>query len=187
MQRLNIVMQKRDYSCGAAALATILRHFWCDPVNEQNVLVAIGDVLTVEEIQDRVKKGMAISDLRRAAVKMGYLSSIGTMSFEDLCGSKVPLIVPLKLNEYDHFVVYRGVCGNRVYLADPIRGNVRPTIAEFCCQWQKNAILAVAKPGVGIPDCSPLGIRPEEVLRGDTTDEFLRKELSGRLIRPSFR
>ena len=165
LQRLNIVMQKRDYSCGAAALATILRYFWCDPVGETNVLVAIGDVLTAEEIQDRVKKGMAISDLRRAAVKMGYLSSIGTMSFQDLCGSRVPLIVPLKLKEYDHFVVYRGVCGNRVYLADPIRGNVRPTIAEFCCQWQKNAILAVAKPGVGIPECSPLGIRPDEVLR----------------------
>ena len=109
LQRLNVVMQKRDYSCGAAALATILRYFWCDPVNENNVLLAIGDVLTIEEIKDRIKNGMAISDLRRAAVKMGYQSSIGTMSFQDLCGSRVPLIVPLKLERVRPF---RGLPGS---------------------------------------------------------------------------
>jgi uncharacterized protein len=185
LQRLDIVMQKRDYSCGAAALATVLRYFWGDPVGEEKVLVALGEVLTAEEIKDRLKKGMAISDLRRAAVKMGYASSIGTMSFQDLCGSRVPLIVPIRLEEYDHFVVYRGVVGNRVYLADPIRGNVRPTITEFCRQWQKNAILAVAKPGVRLPESSPLGIHPEEVLLGETTDQFLRRELPGRLIPPA--
>ena len=29
------------------------------------------------------------------------------------------------------------MCDGRVYLADPIRGNVRPTIAEFHQQWQQ--------------------------------------------------
>ena len=38
LQRRNIVMQTRDYSCGAAALATVLRYYWGDPVGEDDVL-----------------------------------------------------------------------------------------------------------------------------------------------------
>ena len=131
LRNRNIVMQKHDYSCGAATLATILRYYWGDNVTEEDVLKPLIAMLTPEETKDRYKHGLAISDLRRVAVKMGYLSSIGTMSFEKLAGAKVPLIIPLKLGKHEHFVVYRGIAGGRVYLADPIRGNVRPTIAEF--------------------------------------------------------
>lgn len=182
LRQRNVVMQRHDYSCGAAALATILRYYWQDPVGERDVVAVILNMLTNEEILDRVKNGMAISDLRQAAVKMGYQSSIGTMSFADLCGARVPLVVPIRLQEYDHFVVYRGVADGRVYLADPIRGNVRPTVAEFCSQWQKHAVLAVAKPGASLPRCSALSIRPEEVYLGSMTQEFLRKQTPQQLL-----
>jgi uncharacterized protein len=181
LQRRNVVMQKRDYSCGAAALATVLRFYWGDPVTEEQVLVSLLKELSNEEVLDRVRNGLAFSDLRRTAVKMGYLSSIGTMSFSKLTEAKVPLIVPLKLREYDHFVVYRGVAEGRVYLADPIRGNVRITVPEFCSQWQKNAVLAVAKPGVELPTCTGLSIRQGEIMLGESTDEFLRKQLPSRV------
>ncbi len=181
LRRRNVVMQSYDYSCGAAALATVLHYYWGTPVNEQQVVVATLRTMTADEVKDRMKHGLAISDLRRAAVLMGYLSTIGTMSLEQLAQARVPLVVPLRINvrskDYDHFVVYRGIADGRVYLADPIRGNVRPTIAEFCQQWQKNAVLVVAKPGVTPPTVSPLSIRMDEVGVGDMTDEFLRKRL----------
>jgi hypothetical protein len=178
LRQRNIVMQKRDYSCGAAAMATVLRYYWGDAVSEDNVLIVLLATLTPEETKDRFKHGLAISDLRRTAVKMGYQSSIGTMSFEGLSGARLPLIVPLKVEGQDHFVVYRGMVAGRVYLADPIRGNVRPTFAEFSRQWQKNAILVVVKPGEPPRDITPLSIRWNEVLMGETSNQLLRGQLS---------
>jgi predicted double-glycine peptidase len=183
LQRRHVVIQEYDYSCGAAALATIFQYYWEDCVTEKQILNAILRVLTVDEVKDRIKKGMSITDLRRAAVELGYLSSIGTMTLEKLSQSKIPLIVPIKVKGFDHFVVYRGMADGRVYLADPVRGNVRPTVAEFCGQWNKNAILVVIKRGQQPRPSSPLSITPCEVMKGWTTDEWLDKELP----RPYFR
>ena len=177
LQRRNVVMQKYDYSCGAAALATILQYFWNDSVTEQQILTVLFKILTPDEIKDRTQNGMAITDLRRVSVEMGYLSSIGTLSFDKLAKSKVPLIVPIRIKEYDHFVVYRGVAGGRVYLADPIRGNVRPTLQEFCGQWNKNAILVVVKKDEMPPKFSRLSIRKDEILLGETTEQWMDQEL----------
>jgi uncharacterized protein len=177
LQRRNIVMQAYDYSCGAAAVATILRYYWEDPITEKQILNTLLKTMTIDEVKDRTKKGMSITDLRRASVEMGYLASIGTMTFAELSQSKIPLVVPIKVKEFDHFVVYRGVADGRVYLADPVRGNIRPTVSEFRNQWQKKAILVVIKKGETPRSSSPLSIRPSEVMRGDTTEEWLRKSL----------
>jgi hypothetical protein len=36
---------------------------------------------------------------------------------------------------YYHFAVLRGVAGDRVYLADPERGNLRMSIGRFLDEW----------------------------------------------------
>ncbi len=177
LRRRNVVMQNYDYSCGAAALATVLQYYWNDSVTEKEILKALFKILTIDEIKDRTKKGMAISDLRRVSVEMGYLASIGTLTFDKLTEAKIPLIVPIHLQKYDHFVVYRGVAGGRVYLADPIRGNVRPTVSEFREQWNKNAILVVVKKNETPPVRSRLSLRPEEVGLGETNQQWVDQEL----------
>ena len=40
IRQRNIVMQQRDFSCGAACLATICRYYWGDNVTEDMVLEA---------------------------------------------------------------------------------------------------------------------------------------------------
>ena len=72
-----------------------------------------------------------------SAVELGYLSSIGTMTFEQLSQSKIPVVVPLKLKGFDHFVVYRGVANGRVYIGRsrprqraPDHSRVLRTVAE---------------------------------------------------------
>ena len=162
LRQRNIVMQQRDYSCGAAALATIARYYWQDDVTEDTFMQALLEMLTAEEVRDRVENGLAISDLRRVAVKKGYFSTIGTLPWNELVKTKVPLIIPIKTREHDHFVVYRGSDLDRVYLADPIRGNIRVPIPRFLGEWQKNAILVMAK-----PDAQPRGIAPLLVRDGD--------------------
>jgi hypothetical protein len=176
----NVVMQQRDYSCGAAALATVIKHHWGDPVTETKVLLEVVRMLTPEELQERVRNGLSLTDLRRVAVRMGYEATIGRVEFSNLRESKIPLVVGIVVNDFDHFVVFRGTDIEYVYLADPARGNVRTPIAEFQQQWQRNLVLVVVKPEVDPKRESPLKVRAEEKTQGETSRAYLR----GRLTSP---
>ncbi|MGD9635167.1 MAG: C39 family peptidase [Pirellulales bacterium] len=174
----NIVMQQRDYSCGAACLATICRYYWGDDVTEDQVLTTLDLMLTAAETEDRIKNGLAMSDLRRAAVKLGYQSVVGTTTFDKLREMKVPAIVGIEPNGNKHFVVLKGVFGDYVYLADPIRGNIRMPNWEFICQWQKKAILVVHKPGQKVKEYSALSITEADILRTQLNDQIIRSQES---------
>ena len=183
LKRTNIVMQARDYSCGAAALATVGKYSWGDNVDEEFFLAILNLLLTPEEAEDRIENGLAMTDLRRAAVKAGYRAVAGKLTLAKLAGSKVPLIVGITVDEYDHFVVYRGIDGEYVYVADPIRGNVRILIRDFVKQWQKNAVLAIAKPGHKIKDSSPLSLRGEELFLGRINNQIVRRAAESSVTR----
>ena len=176
IQRQNIVMQRRDFSCGAACLATIARYYWEDNVNEDLFLKALDEVLTDEEIHDRIENGLAMSDLRRAAVLVGYQAIIGKTTFDKLGQVKVPMIVGISPSGHDHFVVLRGTDFDWVYIADPIRGNMRMPAADFREQWQENAILVIHKPGREVRKSSPLSIREEETQLGELNDHLIRTQ-----------
>jgi uncharacterized protein len=172
----NVVKQNRDYSCGAASLCTLLRYYWGDNVTEQKILDELDKMLTPAERKDRIQNGVSLTDLRKVSVKLGYVASIGTLSFDQLAQSKIPVLVGLKLGKFYHFAVYRGTDGYWVYLADPARGNMRGPVKEFIDVWQKNAILVVAKKDQDIKEDSPLSLRPEEIYLG-TLNRFVIQKL----------
>jgi predicted double-glycine peptidase len=167
MPRLCPPFQRRDFSCGAACLATVGRYYWEDNVDEQIFLEALDEILTDEEIRDRIENGLAMTDLRRAAVLVGYQAIIGQTTFEKLGQVKVPMIVGISPGGHDHFVVLRGTDFDWVYIADPIRGNIRMPAYEFREQWQENAILVIHKPGREVRKSSPLSVREEETSLGE--------------------
>jgi uncharacterized protein len=84
-----------------------------------------------------------------------------------------PLLVGIDIEGFKHFVVYRGFDGFWVYLADPIRGNVRVKAADFAGQWQKNLALAVAKKGVKPNEQSALAL---------TADDLFKAQLNRQVI-----
>lgn len=171
----NVVMQQRDFSCGAAALATVINYQWGGKVTETQLLLETGKMLTLEELKDRIEKGLSLTDLRRLAVREGYLASIGRLTYEKLSESKVPLIVGIVVNGYDHFVVYRGSDCQYVYLADPARGNIRIPIADFVKQWQKNLVLVVVKKGVDAKNLvTPLTVTCDEKFLGELNRYYVR-------------
>lgn len=173
MQRRHVVMQQRDYSCGAAALATLVRYYLNDDRNEDYFLRQLDEILTPAEARDRVENGLAMSDLRRAAIRSGYEAVVAKMTLEKLLEAKVPLLVGIEVEGFKHFVVYRGCDGFWVYLADPIRGNTRVPAADFQDQWQKNLALAVAKKGVKPNEQSALAL---------TADDLFRTQLNRQVI-----
>jgi predicted double-glycine peptidase len=164
LREQNIVMQKYDYSCGAASLATVCRYFWNDNVTEKDFLEAVLQTLSAEELKDRMENGLSLTDLRKAAVKKGYVASSGKRSLQQLRQAKVPVIVRISKNDYDHFVVFRGIIEDRVFLADPVRGNIRVSIPVFLSEWNNGnatdgVIFVVAKPYTKPPESSPLLVR----------------------------
>ncbi|HEX5105977.1 MAG TPA: C39 family peptidase [Pirellulaceae bacterium] len=183
ISREHIVMQQRDYSCGAAALATLMRYHLNENVTELQLLLEVVQMLTPEEMRDRVQNGLSLTDLRRVAVRTGHLATIGTLEFDKLRESKVPLVVGIVVNEFDHFVVFRGVDDQYVYLADPARGHVRTPIEEFKKQWQKNAVLVVVRmDDAGEDKRSPYMVTPEESSLGQTNRNFVRGQVTTKFL-----
>ncbi|HUT13337.1 MAG TPA: C39 family peptidase [Thermoguttaceae bacterium] len=163
IQRENVVMQRLDYSCGAASLATILRYYFEDNVTETDVLRTIFLRLAKsenpqEELKDRIKNGFSMLDLLNAAKDLGYLGAVVRIPLSKLAKSKAPVIVRIEKMGYEHFVVFRGVVEDRVYLADPIRGNIRLSAKRFLDQWSGESLF-LGKTGFGLPEEYPLAIR----------------------------
>ncbi len=187
MRQKNIVMQKRDFSCGAAVLATIMQFYWNDTITEEVLIRDMEKMLTPEEIKERIKIGLAMTDLRKLAVRNGYLSTIGRLSFQKLTKTKIPLIVGIVHNGYDHFVIYRGFDGEWVYLADPARGNIRIPVSVFVKEWQKNMVLIVAKKGSKPRKSSPLDVTYQEKAVGQTNFQMIKTLPSNVIHKPAFR
>ncbi|WP_008295090.1 C39 family peptidase [Congregibacter litoralis] len=119
-----VVRQERDFSCGAAALATVLTHYYGEPVSEAALLEQL--------LRERVNTGdtkvqqqaLSFADLAMLAGSRHYPSMGLAVAFEDLKKLKLPVIVALVIEGRGHFSVLRRVdSDDRVFLADPSWGN----------------------------------------------------------------
>ncbi len=178
-QTRHVVMQQRDYSCGAAALATLLRYYWGHNVSEKTVLDVVEKMLTAEELQERSEEGLTIADVKAAAVKMGYKATVGEVTLQKLTESKIPVIVVIDMGGTNHFVVVRDIIEGCVFLADPIRGNQRISTAAFAEVWVKNAILVVAPEGETASSRSQMFVTERERYEGYLNQQVIRRQVSG--------
>lgn len=133
----NVVLQQWELSCAAAALATILRYQYGEPATER--FVALGLIDRDEYISNpdlvRLRQGFSLLDMKRFVDKLGYEGNgLGQLTFPDLL-VRAPIIVPVNLQGYPHFVVFRGATKNSVLLADPAFGNVTMSINKFINGW----------------------------------------------------
>jgi predicted double-glycine peptidase len=135
----NIVLQQWELSCAAAALSTILRYQYGVPVTERSV--ALGLINREEYLANpelvRIRHGFSFLDLKRYVDGLGYEGlGLGQLELPDLL-ENAPLIVPVNLQGFPHFVVFRGATNNSVLLADPAFGNTTMSKAKFFSGWIK--------------------------------------------------
>jgi uncharacterized protein len=133
----HVVIQKFDLSCGAAALATLLNYQYGDPVSERDV--AKGLIRREEYLQNpalvKIRQGFSLLDLKRYAEQRGYEGiGYGKLTLEDLI-ERAPVMVPIQTHGYNHFVIFRGLWGTRVLLADPAWGNRTMPVDAFEQMW----------------------------------------------------
>ena len=132
-----VVIQEWDISCGAAALATILNYQYGDPIPERDIAKALikrEEYLANPDLV-RARHGFSFLDLKRFVDARGYQGiGYGNLEFQDLI-DMAPMMVPVVLGAYPHFVVFRGALGNRVLLADPGFGNRTMLASKFESAW----------------------------------------------------
>ena len=156
----NVVKQRFDFSCGAAALATMLRYGFGDDVNERQVLVGLFDGLSDDEKREAERTGFSLLDLQRVARARGYAAEGFRLEPGQLTLLGGPVIVFIEPRGYKHFAVLRAVRGDRVYLADPSRGNIRMPVHAFLDSWVQNdgkGIIFAVEPKSGLPENKATG------------------------------
>jgi uncharacterized protein len=132
------VKQRFDFSCGSAALATLLTFHYDMPTGEEAVLrdmIAHGDV-------ERIRSaGFSLLDMQSYLARRGLRSNGYRLPLDRLAEVRVPAIALIDANGYRHFVVVRGVTADRVLLADPNLGTRTMPRVRFEEAW--NGVLFV--------------------------------------------
>jgi uncharacterized protein len=164
IRQADVVVQQWDASCGAAALATLLTYHHGDAVPERAVAQAM--LGKTDPLRVKVRRGFSLLDLKRYAQARGFQADGYTGVSLDELVKLGPAIVPVVLDRYPHFVVFRALSGDRVLIADPAYGNRTVEVEVFEKAWQKIAFV-VARPGDNKPP-SRLGPRLQDELRPST-------------------
>ena len=136
----NVVRQSQDLSCGAAALATLLTHFYGEDVAENDVIEGAASSGDREKIE---REGFSMLELKRFSEKRGYVSAgFRIEDVNELANLKVPVLALVNNRGYAHFVVLKGVIDGKVLIADPAFGNRSRPLESFAGEWG-HVVLAV--------------------------------------------
>lgn len=137
----NVVRQGYDYSCGSAALGTILNHYLGLPITEQ----AIMDGMLQKGEKDKIvaRRAFSLLDMKRYVASLGHDAAGFRGEVKDLMTLEHPAIVPVEHAGFKHFVVLRGIRGGKVFIADPAIGNIVFSVEDFAEVWDGNTLFVV--------------------------------------------
>ena len=139
----DIVEQKTDFSCGAAALATVLRQaYWLD-VNEDEIIK--GMLQNADQELVRVQ-GFSMLDMKRYVESIGMRARGYRVPAQSLESVNIPVVVLLDIRGYKHFVVLQRTQKDWVYIGDPVLGHKRYSHEDFIKGWN-GIVFAVIGPG----------------------------------------
>ena len=139
----DIVEQKTDFSCGAAALATVLRQaYWLD-VDEDQIIKG----MLKNADQDLVRvQGFSMLDMKRYVESIGMRARGYRIPAQSLESVNIPVVVLLEIRGYKHFVVLQRTQKDWVYIGDPVLGHKRYSHDDFIKGWN-GIVFAIIGPG----------------------------------------
>lgn len=182
IRKEHIVSQTWDYSCGPAALATILTYYFEDEVSEEEIINYL--LLTVDLEKVKKKKGFSLLDLKQFAKARGYRVCGYKMDLDFLVKLDKPVLVPINIKDYHHFVVFRGLRRDRVFLADPLFGRITMRADKFLKIWTGGIGLVLEKNDRDPSLDTPLSLTEKEDVT--LSDAYIQHILSQSAIRNAF-
>jgi predicted double-glycine peptidase len=134
------VRQQYDFSCGSAALATLLTYHYNHPVSEAAVFEAMfraGDQQTIR------RQGFSLLDMQVYLRSQGFQGDGFELPLEKLAAARLPAIVLVSDQGYNHFVVLKGIADGRVLLGDPANGARSVSLARFNELWRNKLLFVI--------------------------------------------
>lgn len=114
-----VIRQQYDYSCGSAAVASLLTYHYERPTSEQEVFQVMwegGDKKSIRRL------GFSLLDMQRYLASRGFRSDGFKVPLDKLAETRVPAITLINTNGYKHFVVVKGLRDGQVLVGDPALG-----------------------------------------------------------------
>ena len=127
-----VVRQQYDFSCGSAALATLLRFHYDDKQTEQTIFLGMyknGDRAQIRRL------GFSLLDMKRYLAGRSIVADGYRVSLDQIRDARIPGIALIDFNGYKHFVVIKGLDRGSVILGDPSLGLRRESVRTFTKQW----------------------------------------------------
>ena len=134
------VRQKLDYSCGSAAVATLLTYHYQRPVSEDDAIQFMytrGDQAKIQ------REGFSLLDIQKYLASLGYKADGFQVPLDKLVGTSTPAITLIRDNGFNHFVVVKGVRGDTVLLGDPVVGSRIMSRADFDKLWVSKILFVI--------------------------------------------
>jgi hypothetical protein len=130
--------QALDYSCGSAAVATLLTYIYDTQTPEESVFKAMFEAGDQAKIR---QKGFSLLDISRYLNKRGFKAAGYKIGFDSVEKKKVPFIALVNNDGYNHFVIVKSLMGPYVLVGDPSRGNVIYRRDDFSKKWNGIALV----------------------------------------------
>jgi len=134
------VRQQYDFSCGSAAVATLLTHHYGMPVTEREVFTQMFERGDQAKIR---KHGFSMLDMKRYLESRGLQADGFDQPLERLEQESLPAIVLLSERGYKHFVVVKGIGRGRVLVGDPSMGTRAISYDRFSQLWANHLLFVV--------------------------------------------
>lgn len=170
-----VVRQRYDFSCGSAALATLLRYHYDREVGEEQIfraMYAAGDQDTIRRV------GFSLLDMKNYLEAHGFNADGYRLTLENLASMGKPAIVMIDTAGYKHFVIFKGEDAGRVLIGDPALGLKIYSSAEFVSMWNGIAFV-VREPADRFNDKAEWKpwnrSRPEQALPNSSLAELTRE------------
>lgn len=140
----NIVHQAYDYSCGSAALVTVINNYLGIKVTEQQAM----EGMLAHGERDKIieRRGFSLLDMKRYVATLGATGAGFRGEMSDLERLTQPAIVPIDYAGFKHFVVFRGLRDGRVYIADPAMGHIVFPVEQFAKLWDRGTLFILSLP-----------------------------------------
>jgi uncharacterized protein len=136
------VRQQYDFSCGSAALSTLLTHHYNFAVTEDKVFEQM--FLNGDQAKIRVE-GFSLLDMKRYLESLGFAADGFEEPLGKLVTASLPAVVLINQAGYNHFVVVKGVQDGRVLIGDPAGGARAMTLDAFEAAWVNGVLFVITE------------------------------------------
>ena len=134
-----LMPQQYDFSCGSAALGSVLQYGYGIETDEQEM---IRRMMVGVDPRQVVQNGFSMLDMKRYVETLGLRAHGFKIEPDALYRLQMPVIALLDLKGYKHFVVVKGADAGRVFVADPALGHRVMNERDFVEGWN-GIVLAV--------------------------------------------